>query len=311
MRVIFAGTPEFSVPILEAIIKAKHLIVGVYCQPDRPKGRGQILTACPVKTCATTHNLTIYQPDNFNDKEVQQQMLTLKAQIMVVVAYGQILPLQVLSIPEYGCVNIHASLLPRWRGAAPIQRAILAGEHETGISIMQMDAGLDTGAVLLAKKCPITTTDTAQSLHNKLSLLGAETIIEVLNNWNTLLPNVQNQQNISYAKKLSKTQAWIDWTQTATQINQQIRAFNPYPIAQTYADSDKFNAKILRILSASIIDHKHNKKPGEIVKYTKGLCYIATNEGVLSLKKVQLAGKKAVDIKDFTNAYTLTRLFSD
>lgn len=311
MRIIFAGTPEFSVPILDAILQEKHQVVGVYCQPDRPKGRGRILTACPVKTYAAAHNLTVYQPDNFKDKSTQQQMARLEAEVMVVVAYGQILPPAILAMPNYGCLNIHASLLPRWRGAAPIQRAILAGDTKTGISIMQMDAGLDTGDVLLEKTCAIADTDTAQTLHDKLATLGAEAIIEALKNRDHLSPIIQKKSGVTYAKKLTKSEAWIDWGQTAMQINQKIRAFNPYPIAQTYADSDKFTAKVLRILSASSINHAHNKNPGEVVKCTQGVCYVATADGVLRLEKVQLSGKKAIDIKDFTNAYTLTRLFAD
>lgn len=311
MRIIFAGTPEFSVPILQAIIQAKHELVGVYCQPDRPKGRGQKLTACAVKTYANTHNLPIYQPDNLKNTDTQSQLLALNADVMVVVAYGQLLPKIILQAPKYGCLNIHASLLPRWRGAAPIQRAILAGDNETGISIMQMNEGLDTGDVLLQKICPITDTDTALTLHNKLSILAADLMIDGLNNIDNLTPSAQSQQNITYAKKLKKNQAWIDWGQTAMQINQQIRAFNPYPIAQTYADTDKFSQQVLRILSANIIEYAHDKNPGEIIKCTQGVCYLATTAGVLSLETVQLSGKKAINIKDFTNAYTLTRVFSD
>lgn len=310
MRIIFAGTPEFSVTILKAIIRAKHEVVGVFCQPDRPKGRGQKLTACSVKKYATAHNLSVYQPNNFKDNQTQQQITHLNAQVMVVVAYGQILPTEILSIPQYGCLNIHASLLPRWRGAAPIQRAILAADNETGISIMQMDEGLDTGNILLAKICPISATDNAESLGNKLSLLGAKSIIETLDNIDNLTPITQNKHNITYAKKLTKSQAQIDWQQTAIQINQQIKAFNPYPITQTYANSNKFTDRVLKILSASVINYPHDKKPGEIIKCTKGCCYVATADGVLSLETVQLAGKKAISIKDFTNAWTLTRLFN-
>lgn len=309
MRIIFAGTPDFSVTILKALIKAGHDIIAVYSQPDRPKGRGQAVGSCPVKICANAYNLPTYQPSNLNN--AQTELSKLAAEVMVVVAYGQILPVQVLHLPKYGCLNIHASLLPRWRGAAPIQRAILAGDQTTGVSIMQMDEGLDTGDILLEKKCAITNTDTAQSLHDKLAILAAKSILEVLDKIDSVSPNMQNKQGITYAKKLIKNEAWIDWTQSAKKIHQQIRAFNPYPIAQTNAAGNKFNAKVLRILSASIIDQKHNTNPGEVIKCNQGVCYVATGDGVLSLEKVQLSGKNPLAIKDFINAYQLTGLSSD
>ncbi len=308
MRIIFAGTPEFSVGILIALLNAGHDIVGVYCQPDRPKGRGRVLSACPVKESALTHNLRIFQPESLNDKTTQKTLSALNAEVMVVVAYGQLLPKIVLQTPTYGCLNIHASLLPRWRGAAPIQRAIFAGDKTTGVGIMQMNEGLDTGAVLLEKTCYITDFDTAQTLHDKLANLGIKAIIEVLDNLKTLSPTAQNDTDITYAKKLSKEEAWIDWHKSAIQINQQIRAFNPYPIAQTHASSTNFDDKVLRILSATIIKNDHNHLPGAIIKHDKKECIVATGEGALSLKTLQLSGKKALDIKDFSNAHTLTQL---
>jgi methionyl-tRNA formyltransferase len=310
MRVIFAGTPEFSVGILEALNQAEHELVGIYCQPDRPKGRGRVLTACPVKQKALELNLPVFQPESLKDKTVQQQLSALNADVMVVVAYGQILPKAVLDTPKYGCLNIHASLLPRWRGAAPIQRAIISGDKQTGIGIMQMNEGLDTGDILLEKTCDILKTDTAQSLHDKLANLGAQGIVEALENIDQLTPAIQNEAGITYAKKLTKEEAWIDWSKSAVQINQQIRAFNPYPIAQTHAKSDKFDSKVLRILSVDIIDFPHTKKAGEVVELSKGICYVATGDGVLSLKQVQLAGKNVVSIKDFNNAYQLESLSS-
>ncbi len=308
MRIIFAGTPEFSVGVLTALIHAGHDIVGVYCQPDRPKGRGRVLSACPVKEKALTYNLNIFQPESLKDKAAQNQLNKLNADVMVVVAYGQLLPKVVLEMPKYGCLNIHASLLPRWRGAAPIQRAILAGDKTTGVSIMQMDEGLDTGGVLLEKNCTITEADTAQTLHDKLSTLGANTIVDALENLHNLSPMPQSSEGITYAKKLNKTEAWIDWTQPAKQIDQQIRAFNPYPIAQTKATSNKFESKVLRILSASIAQESHNEKPGNVIPSAKSTCHVATGDGVLSLEQVQLAGKKKSNIKDFNNAYTLTKI---
>ncbi len=308
MKIIFAGTPEFSVSVLTALINAGHNIVGVYCQPDRPKGRGRVLTPCPVKTQALEYNLPVLQPESLKDEEAQTELKNLNAAVMVVVAYGQILPKEVLKIPQYGCLNIHASLLPRWRGAAPIQRAILAGDKTTGIGIMQMNEGLDTGAILLEKTCAITNTDTAQSLHDKLASLGADAIVTALKNLKNLSPTPQNKTEVTYAKKLKKDEAWINWTQSATQINRQIRAFNPYPIAQTNTTSDKFNEKTLRILSATAINNNHNSQPGEIIKHDKKECLVATGDGILSLKTVQLSGKKALNITDFSNAYTLTKL---
>jgi methionyl-tRNA formyltransferase len=308
MRVIFAGTPEFSVGVLEALSNAGHEIVGVYCQPDRPKGRGRVLTACPVKDKALEHDLPIFQPESLKDETEQQILADLNADVMVVVAYGQLLPKSVLEAPKHGCLNIHASLLPRWRGAAPIQRAIISGDQQTGIGIMQMNEGLDTGDILLEKTCDITDDDTAQSLHDKLANLGAQGIVEALDNINQLTPTVQDEAGITYAKKLSKDEAWIDWSKSAIEINQQIRAFNPYPIAQANASSDKFDSKVLRILSATVIETNTNNSPGEVINCTKGECTVATGNGVLSLDAVQLAGKKALNIKDFTNANQLTSL---
>ena len=308
MRVIFAGTPDFATEVLKKLTTSNHDIVGVFCQPDRPKGRGKVLSPCSVKLEAQKHDLTIYQPTSLKDAETQQQINALNADVMIVVAYGQILPQAILDMPKYGCLNIHASLLPRWRGAAPIQRAILAGDKQTGIGIMQMQAGLDTGDILLEKTCDITDTDTAQSLHDKLAIMGSEAIIEALLNLDDLQAVKQDSDNISYAEKLTKSEAWINWGQSAQQINQQIRAFNPYPIAQCNASSDKFDNKVLRIISASVLNKTTNHKPGEVINCSKGECLIATGDGILSLETVQLAGKKALNIKDFTNANQLTKL---
>ncbi|WXT99643.1 MAG: Methionyl-tRNA formyltransferase [Catillopecten margaritatus gill symbiont] len=307
MKVIFAGTPDFSVGILTALKNAGHDIVGVYCQPDRPKGRGRVLSACPVKETALEHNLPIFQPESLKDETVQQVLSNLNADVMVVVAYGQLLPKEVLETPKYGCLNIHASLLPRWRGAAPIQRAILAGDKTTGIGIMQMDVGLDTGDILLEKICDIADTDTAQSLHDKLTTLGASAIVEALENIDRLSPTPQSETGITYAKKLNKNEAWIDWNKSAIEISQQIRGFNPYPIAQTHASSEKFDDKVLRILSADVVK-KNGHQAGDIIKHDKKECIVATGDGALSLKTVQLSGKKALNIQDFSNAYTLIKL---
>ncbi|MCS5592858.1 MAG: methionyl-tRNA formyltransferase [Gammaproteobacteria bacterium] len=308
MQIIFAGTPAFSVETLDALNKSEHEIIAVYCQPDRPKGRGKVMSACPVKIYAQDHNLPVFQPQNFHDSETQAELASLNADAMVVVAYGQILPKAALETPKFGCLNIHASLLPRWRGAAPIQRAILAGDVETGVGIMQMNEGLDTGDILLEKKCTIADNDTAESLHNKLAIIGAESILEALNNLDDLTAVPQEKSGITYAHKLSKQGAWIDWRQSAVEINRMIRAFNPYPIAQCPAKSLQFEDKTLRILEAEVVDSPHNKRPGEIMNLEKGLCEVATGQGSLLLKKVQLSGKKVAKIKDFNNAYSLQKL---
>ena len=308
MRLIFAGTPDFSTGALKALIDAGHQIVGVYCQPDRPKGRGRVLSACPVKELALANQLPVFQPESLKDDVAQAQIKALEAEVMVVVAYGQILPKAVLEMPEHGCLNIHASLLPRWRGAAPIQRAILSGDKTTGVGIMQMDEGLDTGDILLEKICDIDGNDTAQSLHDKLSDLGAKAIVEALDKLDQLSATRQAETGVSYAQKLKKDEAWINWDQPAKQIHRQIRAFNPYPIAQAQASGDKFEQKVLRIIQASVVDVKHQSAPGAVIECNKQHCIVATGDGALQLERVQLSGKKAVDIKDFLNAYQLNKL---
>ena len=308
MRIVFAGTPEFAVESLAILHKSNHEIVAVYCQPDRPKGRGKVLSACPVKLYAEENNLLVIQPEDFSELQNQERFALLKSDVMVVAAYGQILPKNTLQTPRFGCLNIHASLLPRWRGAAPIERAILAGDKETGISIMQMNEGLDTGNVLLEKKYLISEFETSQTLTDNLSSLGADTIIEALSNLSDLKARPQNNNDATYAKKITKIEAQIDWNQSAETISRIIRAFNPRPIAQTNAKAKQFENNVLRITEAEVIQDKTIQAPGTIIEYGKGFCYVATANGVLSLKKVQLSGKKEVSIKDFNNAYQLIEL---
>ena len=308
MRIVFAGTPEFAVKSLAILHKSNHEIIAVYCQPDRPKGRGKVLSACPVKLYAEENNLLVIQPEDFSELQNQERFSLLKPDVMVVAAYGQILPKNTLQTPRLGCLNIHASLLPRWRGAAPIERAILAGDKETGISIMQMNEGLDTGDVLLEKKYLISEFETSQTLTDNLSSLGADTIIEALSNLSDLKARPQNNNDVTYAKKILKNEAQIDWNQSAETISRIIRAFNPRPIAQTNAKAKQFENNVLRITEAEVIQDKTIQAPGTIIEYGKGFCYVATANGVLSLKKVQLAGKKEVSIKDFNNAYQLIEL---
>jgi len=308
MRIVFAGTPKFAVKSLSVLNQSEHEVIAVYCQPDRPKGRGKVLTACPVKVCAKANNLLVIQPEDFKDKQSQTQLALLNPDVMVVAAYGQILPKAVLEIPKLGCLNIHASLLPRWRGAAPIERAILEGDRETGISIMKMNEGLDTGDIMLDKKCMISNRETAQTLHDTLSNIGANAILETLNIFPTLKARPQQNNNATYAEKVTKDEAQIDWHQSAEQISRMIRAFNPRPIAYTNAMAKQFKNRVLRIIEAEVVNRQTTNSPGKVIKYDKDVCYVATSSGVISLKKVQLAGKKEVSIKDFNNAYQLIKL---
>jgi methionyl-tRNA formyltransferase len=308
MRIVFAGTPKFAVKSLSVLNQSEHEVVAVYCQPDRPKGRGKVLTACPVKIFAEENNLLVIQPEDLKDKQSQTQLALLNPDIMVVAAYGQILPKDVLQIPKLGCLNIHASLLPRWRGAAPIERAILEGDKETGISIMKMNEGLDTGDILFEKKCTISNRETAQTLHDTLSNIGANAILETLNMLPTLKARPQQNNDATYAEKVTKDEAQIDWHQSAEQISRVIRAFNPRPIAYTNAMAKQFKNRVLRIIEAEVVNRQTANSPGEVIEYGKDVCYVATSSGVISLKKVQLAGKKEVSIKDFNNAYQLIKL---
>ena len=308
MRIVFAGTPKFAVKSLSVLNQSNHEVIAVYCQPDRPKGRGKVLTACPVKIFAEENNLLVIQPEDFKDKQSQSQLALLNPDVMVVAAYGQILPKSILQIPKLGCLNIHASLLPRWRGAAPIERAILEGDRETGISIMKMNEGLDTGDIMLVKKCMISNHETAKTLHDTLSNIGANAILETLNMFPTLKARSQQNNDATYAEKVTKDEAQIDWHQSAEQISRAIRAFNPRPIAYTNAMAKQFKNRVLRIIEAEVVNRQTTNSPGEVIKYDKDICHVATSNGVINLKKVQLSGKKEVSIKDFNNAYQLIKL---
>ena len=308
MRIIFAGTPDFAVPALSKIHNSNHQVVAVYCQPDRPKGRGKVLTSCAVKNFALENNLDVIQPENFSNEQNLKKLGSLEPDLIIVAAYGQILSKEVLNLPKFGCLNIHASLLPRWRGAAPIERAILSGDKETGISIMQMNEGLDTGDILLSRKQNIANSETAGSLTESLSILGADLIMETIELLPELNAKTQDHTKANYAKKILKNEARIDWNQSAENINQMIRAFNPRPIAQSNADAIEFKDKALRIIEAEVILSQSSKPPGTVIEQNKQVCHIATGYGILSLKRVQLAGKNIVSIKDFNNAYQLTKL---
>lgn len=302
MRIIFAGTPDFAAETLKALLSTNHEICAVYSQPDRPSGRGRKLTASPVKQLALEHNIPVEQPLNFKEDEAKQILANYHADLMIVVAYGLLLPQSVLDTPSLGCINVHASLLPRWRGAAPIQRAILAGDTETGVCIMQMEAGLDTGPVLSRASCPINIDDTAQTLHDRLAILGADTLLAALPNIVELQnkAQAQNDQLTCYAAKLLKPEAEIDWLLSADQLDRQIRAFNPWPVAQT-----NWQDQVFRIWSASPVNEKSSVTPGEIITVNKDSIDVATGDGILRLNQIQLPGKRAMPVADFLNANTI------
>lgn len=287
MRVIFAGTPDFAASALAALIEAGHEILVVLTQPDRPKGRGMKLTPSPVKTLALQHNLPVWQPENLKDVSIQQQLRDLQADVMVVAAYGLLLPAAVLNIPEHGCLNIHASLLPRWRGAAPIQRAIEAGDVESGVCIMQMDVGLDTGDVLLSRNTPITDDTTAAQLHDALAVIGAEAIVEALAKLPELIAVPQPEAGVTYAQKLSKADAEIDWALGAKQIHNKIRALNPVPGAWS-----SLNGQVIKVWASSVLEMSSTAVEGSIVVADKQGIAVQTGEGVVLITELQASGSK-------------------
>ena len=304
MRIIYAGTPEFAVPPLKALLSSEHLVVSVFTQPDRPAGRGRKSRASPVKQIAQQFELTVYQPVSLTSPEVLQTLVALDVDLMIVAAYGLILPQVVLDIPRFGCWNIHASLLPRWRGAAPIQRAILAGDTQTGITIMQMSAGLDAGDILLTRACPILPTDTAGDLHDRLSLQGAKALTDALAALvsNSLIPAAQDEADASYAKKLDKSEAEINWFDSAEMIHHKVRAFNPWPVAQT-----RFHGQVLRIWKSAVPPQKlpHDQAPGEVIATSQNGIDVATGSGILRMLGLQLPGRKQIRAADFLNAYSM------
>ena len=287
MRVIFAGTPDFAASALAAVIEAGHEILVVLTQPDRPKGRGMKLTPSPVKTLALQHELPVWQPENLKDVAIQQQLRDLQADVMVVAAYGLLLPAMVLDIPQYGCLNIHASLLPRWRGAAPIQRAIEAGDAESGVCIMQMDVGLDTGDVLLSRSTPITEVTTAAQLHDDLAVIGAQAIVEALAKLPELTAMPQPEAGVTYAQKLSKADAEIDWALGAKQIHAKIRALNPVPGAWS-----SLNEQLIKIWASKVLEQRSDAAIGSIVAADKQGIAVQTGAGVILITELQASGSK-------------------
>ena len=303
LKIVFAGTPEFSLPPLQALLQSVHQITAVYTQPDRPAGRGRRLMPSPVKQLALTNELQVFQPLNFKREEDLLQLESLGADLMVVVAYGLILPARVLRAPRLGCINIHASLLPRWRGAAPIQRAIQAGDRQTGVTIMRMDAGLDTGPMLLVKTCPISDRDTAASVHDRLAVLGAEALLEALPGVadGSLAAQPQDENGACYAQKLDKAEALIDWTRPAIEIDRLIRAFIPWPVAQTELDG-----KPLRIWRCSVQPGIGGAaQPGCVVAADQRGIDVVTGNAVLRIHELQPPGKRVMSAAEFLNARSL------
>ncbi len=299
MRIIFAGTPTFAVSSLLALINAGHTIAAVYTQPDRPAGRGRQLTASAVKVAALAHAIPVMQPTTLRDETVQQALRAWQADLMVVVAYGLLLPLPVLHIPRLGCINVHASLLPRFRGAAPIQRALLAGDTETGVTLMQMDEGLDTGAMLSHVRCPILPNDTAGTLHDRLASLGADALVALLQQpANAWVACPQDATQASYAQKISRAEARIDWCCDAVTIERQVRAFQPTPVTFT-----SLAGNTVRIWQANVLETSGiHGQPGEIIQVNAAGFAVATGCGVLQIQMMQLPGGKVLPVSAILHA---------
>ena len=296
MKIIFAGTPHFAATHLQALINdVRHSVVAVYTQPDRPAGRGKKLTSSAVKLVALEHDLPVYQPQSLKAPEAQAVLAELGADIMVVVAYGLILPQAVLDTPRRGCINVHGSILPRWRGAAPIQRAIEAGDAETGVTIMQMDAGLDTGAMLSVARCPILDTDTSGALYDKLAELGAPALLQDLAKLEkgTAVGIAQDNQQSTYASKIDKTEALIDWSQSAVILDRRIRALNPFPAAYSLVDGQR-----LKVWTATLGPTDHADTPGKIISADANSLVEACGQGSLVLTEIQLAGKSRMPVSE-------------
>lgn len=299
LRVVFAGTPEFAAEHLQSLLDDNAIdVVAVYTQPDRPAGRGKKLQASPVKQLALQHSLAVMQPENFKTEEARQQLAAFNADVMVVVAYGLLLPQAVLDIPRLGCVNVHGSLLPRWRGAAPIQRALWAGDSETGVAIMQMESGLDTGPVLYEARLPITATDTSASLYQKLAELGPQALVETLHNLEQYQAQavVQDNSLATYAKKLSKEEAQLKWQLDADVLARWVRAFNPWPICWLYAA----NGDVVKVWQADVIAGT-SAAPGTVIAADKAGIVVQTAKQALRLLQLQPPGKKPMAAADFLN----------
>lgn len=301
LNIIFAGTPDFAAQHLQALLDSEHNVIAVYTQPDKPAGRGKKLQASPVKQLAEQHQIPVYQPKSLRKEEAQAELKALNADVMVVVAYGLILPQAVLEAPKYGCLNVHGSILPRWRGAAPIQRAIWAGDQQTGVTIMQMDVGLDTGDMLHKVTTPILPTETSASLYAKLAELAPPALLEVLNGLATqqFKPEKQDESLANYAEKLTKEEAKLDWMLSAAQLERNIRAFNPAPIAYLTVNVNGIEERV-KIYQAQVLPHQE-KTTGTVLNVSKNGVEIATAEGVLNITQLQPSGKKPMSVQDFLN----------
>ncbi|MBQ0724873.1 MAG: methionyl-tRNA formyltransferase [Cycloclasticus sp.] len=304
MNIVFAGTPDFSLPTLNALLQSDHHVCAIYTQPDRPAGRGRKLQSSPIKQYALSHNLQVEQPLNFNEAQIRDTLSGYQADLMIVVAYGVILPPEVLNIPRYGCINIHASLLPRWRGAAPIQRAILAGDKETGVTLMQMDKGLDTGDMLAASRYTIQADDTSATLHDQLSTLGAEALMALLPDieQQRLKPTPQPSLGVSYAHKLNKKEAIIDWNQPALDVLKAIRSYNPWPVAHTLMGDES-----LRIWHAKMAEKNDHEAPGR-VNVDQRRILVACQDSYLEVTELQAANKRRMKAADYLIAHSLDNL---
>lgn len=297
MKLIFAGTPEFAAQALQAIIDAGHQVALVLTQPDRPAGRGMSLQPSPVKKLALEHDIEVFQPLTLREAAAQQRIAAVGAEVMVVAAYGLILPQVVLDLPRFGCINIHASLLPRWRGAAPIQRALLAGDGETGVCIMQMEAGLDTGPVLLRGAFPIEAVDTTASLHDRLAELGGRLVVEALGKL-PLPAEAQPQEGVTYAHKIEKAEALVDWSRSAAELDRHIRAFNPFPGAQAL-----FGGQTVKLWQASPVVGQG--EIGQILAVDRSSIVIACGDGALAVSELQKAGGKRLPVQQFLAGHPL------
>lgn len=300
MKVIFMGTPDFAVGTLEAIIEAGHEVTLVVTQPDKPKGRGKAMQFTPVKECAVAHDIPVFQPVKIREPECIAELRKYEADIMIVVAFGQILPKEILEMPKYGCFNVHASLLPKYRGAAPIQWVIIDGEKESGVTIMQMNEGLDTGDMLLKVVVPIESNETGGSYHDKLSAAGAKLCVEAMKQAEagTLQPEKQDDSLSCYAKMLDKKLGEIDWSKEAAVIERLVRGLNPWPSAYSH-----LHGKTLKIWSADVLDKQYEAQPGQVAEVTKDAVIIQTGKGALVVKELQLEGKKRMAAGDFLRGY--------
>ena len=299
LKIVFAGTPDFAARHLAALLSSEHEVIAVYTQPDRPAGRGKKITASPVKTLAIEHNIPVYQPENFKSDQDKQDLASLKADLMVVVAYGLLLPQAVLDTPKLGCINVHGSILPRWRGAAPIQRSIWAGDEQTGVTIMQMDIGLDTEDMLKIATLPIEPQDTSASMYDKLAELGPKALIDCLGEIANESASAEKQDDdqANYAEKLSKEEARIDWSDDAKHIERCVRAFNPWPISHFVAGD-----KSIKVWQSKVVQQDTNQAPGTIIQADKTGIYVSTGKDILVLEQLQVPGKKAMSIQDILNS---------